>query len=216
VPHSPYLETDALQHAHNPVDWMPWGDAAFDKAKSEDKPVFLSIGYATCHWCHVMERESFAENEKIAEYLNENFCQHQGGPRGAPDIDAVYMAVCQMATGSGGWPLSIFMTPERKPFFAATYLPKRSRFGRMGLIELCEEGARSGRSRRSKIAAAAEEITARLGRAFEFSAAEAPGMRLLDRAYEDLALSFDARHGGFESCAQVSHAAPALLSTALP
>ena len=128
---SPYL----LQHADNPVDWFPWGEEAFETAAREDKPIFLSIGYATCHWCHVMERESF-EDEEAAKYLNETFICIKVDREERPDIDSVYMAACQMLTGSGCWPLTIFMTPDKKPFFAATYIPKGNRFGRTGMMEL--------------------------------------------------------------------------------
>src|SRR5437867_8227314 len=109
---SPYL----LQHAHNPVDWYPWGKEAFDKAKEENKPIFLSVGYSTCHWCHVMEHESF-ENSEIAKLMNDNFVNIKVDREERPDIENIYMAVCQMTTGSGGWPLTIVMTPDKKPFF---------------------------------------------------------------------------------------------------
>lgn len=128
---SPYL----LQHAHNPVDWYPWGDEAFRKAHEESKPVFVSIGYSTCHWCHVMERESF-EDQEVADILNEGFISVKVDREERPDIDSLYMSVCQAMTGSGGWPLTVFLTPDRKPFFAGTYFPKHSRYGRPGLIEL--------------------------------------------------------------------------------
>jgi uncharacterized protein YyaL (SSP411 family) len=118
---SPYL----LQHAHNPVDWYPWGEEAFEKAKSEDKPIFLSIGYSTCHWCHVMERESF-EDEEVAEALNRGFVSIKVDREERPDIDSIYMTVCQALTGHGGWPMTIFMTPDKKPFFAGTYFPSES------------------------------------------------------------------------------------------
>ena len=190
---SPYL----LQHAHNPVDWHAWNAATFARAAAENKPVFLSIGYATCHWCHVMERESF-EDEEAARHLNETFICIKVDREERPDIDAVYMAACQMMTGAGGWPLSIFMTPDKQPFFAATYLPKRSRFGRTGLIELCQRVGELWAGQSEQIAVSASGITATLSRAFEFEAAEEPGVRVLDRAYDDIALSFDGRHGGFE------------------
>ena len=132
---SPYL----LQHAHNPVDWRPWSDETFALARAQNKPVFLSIGYATCHWCHVMEKDSF-EDEEVAGYLNDTFICIKVDREERPDIDAVYMAACQMLTGSGGWPLNLFLNPDKKPFFAATYLPKRARFGRAGVIELCQQG----------------------------------------------------------------------------
>ena len=128
---SPYL----LQHAYNPVDWYPWGDEAFEKAEKENRPIFLSIGYSTCHWCHVMEKESF-EDEDVARLMNDAFVSIKVDREERPDIDGVYMTVCQMMTGSGGWPLTIIMTPEKKPFFAATYLPKEARFGRAGMKEL--------------------------------------------------------------------------------
>ncbi len=128
---SPYL----LQHADNPVDWYPWGEEAFEKAREEDKPIFLSIGYATCHWCHVMEHESF-EDPVVAALMNEAFVNIKVDREERPDIDQVYMTVCQMLTGSGGWPLTIIMTPDKVPFFAGTYLPRQSRMGRIGMIEL--------------------------------------------------------------------------------
>ena len=128
---SPYLQ----HHAHNPVDWYPWDTEAFARAQKEDKPIFLSIGYSTCHWCHVMERESF-EDPEVARLLNETFVCIKVDREERPDIDGVYMTVCQMMTGSGGWPLTIIMTPDKKPFFAATYLPRESRFGQTGIKEL--------------------------------------------------------------------------------
>ena len=128
---SPYL----LQHAGNPVNWYPWGEEAFEKAEQEDKPVFLSIGYSTCHWCHVMAHESF-ENEEIAQILNEYFVAVKVDREERPDVDSVYMSVCQAITGNGGWPMSIFMTPEQKPFYAGTYFPPASRYGMMGFRDL--------------------------------------------------------------------------------
>jgi hypothetical protein len=190
---SPYL----LQHAHNPVDWHAWNAETFAQAAAENKPVFLSIGYATCHWCHVMEKESFEDSE-AARYLNETFICIKVDREERPDIDAVYMAACQMMTGGGGWPLSIFMTPDKKPFFAATYLPKRTRFGRTGLIELCQRVRELWALQPHQLAASADGVTGGLSRAFELSAAEEPGLRLLDRAYDDIAFRFDGRHGGFE------------------
>jgi len=119
---SPYL----LQHAHNPVDWYPWGREAFDTARKEDKPIFLSIGYSTCHWCHVMAHESF-EDPEIAALMNEAFVNVKVDKEERPDIDDVYMTVCQALTGTGGWPLTVVITPEGKPFFATTYVPKETR-----------------------------------------------------------------------------------------
>ena len=128
---SPYL----LQHVNNPVDWYPWGEEAFRKAREEDKPVFLSIGYSTCHWCHVMAHESF-EDEEIARLLNQYFISIKVDKEERPDVDSIYMAVCQAFTGSGGWPTSIFMTADQKPFFAGTYFPKLTRGRMVGLREL--------------------------------------------------------------------------------
>src|SRR5436190_5559469 len=121
---SPYL----LQHAHNPVDWFPWSKAAFEKARRENKPLFLSIGYSACHWCHVMAHESF-EDEEIAKLMNENFINIKVDREERPDIDDIYQRVCQIATGNGGWPLSVFLTPDQKPFYIGTYFPADSRYG---------------------------------------------------------------------------------------
>jgi hypothetical protein len=128
---SPYL----LGHAKNPVDWYPWCVEAFARASAKDKPFFLSIGYSTCHWCHVMERESF-ENEETARLFNDTFICVKVDREERPDVDSIYMKVCQLMTGSGGWPLTIIMTPDKKPFFAATYIPRESRYERIGLLEL--------------------------------------------------------------------------------
>jgi uncharacterized protein YyaL (SSP411 family) len=121
---SPYL----LQHAHNPVDWYPWGEGALSRAKREDRPILLSIGYSACHWCHVMEHESF-ENEQIAKLMNDNFINIKVDREERPDLDAIYMAAVQMMTGSGGWPLTVFLTPDQIPFFGGTYFPPESRYG---------------------------------------------------------------------------------------
>jgi uncharacterized protein YyaL (SSP411 family) len=190
---SPYL----LQHAHNPVNWHPWAQETFRRAEAENKPVFLSIGYATCHWCHVMERESF-EDEEVAKYLNDTFVCIKVDREERPDIDAVYMAACQMLTGSGGWPLNLFLTPDKKPFFAATYLPKRSRFGRAGLIELCQQVKNLWASQTAKVTESATSIAANLRRAFIFSSADEPDESLLDRAYDQIKRTYDAQSGGFE------------------
>jgi len=190
---SPYL----LQHAHNPVDWQPWSEEAFNRAKAGNKPIFLSIGYATCHWCHVMEKESF-EDEEVAGYLNDTFVCIKVDREERPDIDAVYMAACQMMTGSGGWPLSIFMTPEKKPFFAATYLPKLSRFGRAGLIDICRQVRDLWQTQREKIDNSADGIATQLSRAFVFSGADEPDETLLVKAFQHIKQAFDPQHGGFE------------------
>ena len=128
---SPYL----LQHADNPVDWYPWCDEAFEKAAAEDKPIFLSIGYSTCHWCHVMARESFSDPE-VAKILNESFVSIKVDREERPDVDGVYQEACLATTGQGGWPLTIIMNADKKPFFAGTYFPKTQRYGRPGLIEI--------------------------------------------------------------------------------
>lgn len=190
---SPYL----IQHAHNPVDWHPWSDEVFSKARAENKPIFLSIGYATCHWCHVMEKESF-ENEEAAGYLNDTFICIKVDREERPDIDAVYMAACQMLTGSGGWPLSIFMTPEKKPFFAATYLPRNTRGGRAGLIDICRQVKKLWVDDHEKIATSAGSIADSLHRAFVFKAADDPDETLIDTAYSQIKSGFDPQFGGFE------------------
>jgi uncharacterized protein YyaL (SSP411 family) len=190
---SPYL----LQHAHNPVDWHPWSEETFAKAGSENKPVFLSIGYATCHWCHVMEKESF-EDEEAAGYLNDTFICIKVDREERPDIDAVYMAACQMLTGSGGWPLNLFITPDKRPFFAATYLPKNNRFGRAGLIELCRQVKKLWVADPGKVNSSADSIAASLDKAFSFSSADEPDEAVMDQAYSQSKRTYDARFGGFE------------------
>lgn len=190
---SPYL----LAHAHQPVDWYPWGDEAFESARKLDRPVFLSIGYATCHWCHVMARESF-EDEEVARLLNEAFVCIKVDREERPDVDQVYMTVCQLLTGSGGWPLTVIMTPDRRPFFAGTYFPKESRLGATGMLELVPRIAGMWAERRSSLVEAADEVTASLSR----SASEPPGgdevgPGALQRGFEGLALQYDSLHGGF-------------------
>ncbi|MHC5021830.1 MAG: thioredoxin domain-containing protein, partial [Planctomycetota bacterium] len=150
---SPYL----LQHAHNPVDWWPWGDAAFAAAAAAGKPVFLSIGYSTCHWCHVMERESF-ENERVAAFLNKHFICIKVDREERPDVDAVYMAVTQRMTGHGGWPMSVWLTPDRRPFYAGTYFPPDSRFGRPGFVDVCAKLAELWSTKREAIDEDADRI----------------------------------------------------------
>ncbi len=190
---SPYL----LQHAHNPVDWHAWSDETFAKAKAENKPIFLSIGYATCHWCHVMEKESFEDGE-VARHLNETFVSIKVDREERPDIDAVYMAACQMLTGSGGWPLNLFMTADKEPFFAATYLPKHNRFGRAGLIELCQQVKTVWQSQPEKIHTSASGIAANIHKMFSFSGGADADARLLDQAFRHFQQGFDSRFGGFE------------------
>lgn len=154
---SPYL----LQHAYNPVNWYPWSEEAFAKAKTEDKPIFLSIGYSTCHWCHVMEDESF-EDEEVATYLNEYFVSIKVDREERPDIDSVYMTVCQSLTGQGGWPLTILMTPEGHPFYAGTYFPKHSRYGRPGLMDILKSLIKTWQNHREKIEEVSSDIQAHL------------------------------------------------------
>jgi uncharacterized protein YyaL (SSP411 family) len=190
---SPYLR----QHAYNPVDWYPWCEEAFEKAKREDKPIFLSIGYSTCHWCHVMEKESF-EDEEIARILNENFVPIKVDREERPDIDSVYMAVCQMMTGSGGWPLTVVMTPEKEPFFAGTYFPKESRYGRPGLKEILLALARAWKENRERIREVAESVVRAL-REEERGGSGDLNDSLIPRAFGELLSSFDEEFGGFGS-----------------
>lgn len=187
---SPYL----LQHAENPVDWYPWGDEAFRKAEAEDKPVFLSIGYSTCHWCHVMAHESFEDNE-IADILNRHFVAVKVDKEERPDIDSVYMSVCQAFTGSGGWPTSIFMTAGQMPFFAGTYFPKTTRYGSLGLKELLLTVHDRWDCDRQALLRTAEEITAALNHAPKSAAAVEEDM--IEKALELYRQSFDERYGGF-------------------
>lgn len=189
---SPYL----LQHAHNPVDWYPWGDEAFRKARAEDKPIFLSIGYSTCHWCHVMAQESFEDMETAAA-LNRDFVCIKVDREERPDIDAVYMSVCQALTGSGGWPLTILMTPQQKPFWAGTYLPKASRYGMNGLLDLLGIVADQWKKNREKLTAAGNEITALLRPEEGLDSLNTVDKKTLDEAYLWFLHSYDDRWGGF-------------------
>ena len=168
---SPYL----LQHANNPVEWYPWGDEAFEKARSEDKPIFLSIGYSTCHWCHVMAHESF-EDPYVAKLLNEGFVSIKVDREERPDIDKIYMMVCQLMTGSGGWPLTIIMTPDKKPFFAGTYFPKESRFGRIGMVDLVKRVENLWVNERKQLLESSEKIIF----ALQDAGAESPGRSLTE------------------------------------
>lgn len=187
---SPYL----LQHKDNPVDWYSWCEEAFQKAAKEDKPIFLSIGYSTCHWCHVMERESF-EDPQIAALLQPFVCIKVDREE-RPDIDAVYMAACQALTGTGGWPLTIFMTPEQKPFFAGTYFPKTSRHGQPGLSELLWQIAYLWRTARENLLESGNRIAAALAHVSPISNSN-PDKRILKEAFQLLHQSFDSAWGGF-------------------
>ncbi|WP_343030058.1 thioredoxin domain-containing protein [Alkalibaculum sporogenes] len=198
---SPYL----LQHAHNPVDWYPWGEEAFQKAKDEDKPIFFSCGYSTCHWCHVMERESF-ENEEVAKLLNDAFICIKVDREERPDIDGVYMGVCQVLTGSGGWPLTILMTPDQKPFFAGTYIPRKSQYGRIGMMELVPQIKEQWELKREKILDVADDIWALLQKnekrkweekVIKDHVENEEITEIIKRTFEDLEYSFDNDKGGF-------------------
>ena len=189
---SPYL----LQHASNPVDWFPWCKEAFDKAKQENKPIFLSIGYATCHWCHVMAHESF-EDDEVAGLMNHAFVCIKVDREERPDIDRVYMSVCQLMTGGGGWPLTIIMTPEKSPIFAGTYLPKRGRFGLVGLLELIPRIRDLWKTQAGKLMEYAGQITAALTDTEEMPEGAEPDASILSDAYEHLVLAFDHEFGGF-------------------
>jgi len=190
---SPYL----LQHAENPVDWYPWAEEAFRKARQEEKPIFLSIGYATCHWCHVMAHESF-EDQEVAQLLSQAYVAIKVDREERPDIDQVYMSVCQALTGRGGWPLSIFMTPEGKPFFAGTYFPRTSRLGMSGFSELLKQIAALWEKDRSRVLQAGQEVTRSIqSRVEPLGSAALPGQDTLEAGYGQLLKSFDPRLGGF-------------------
>ncbi len=191
---SPYL----LQHARNPVDWFAWGEEAFARARAEDKPIFLSIGYSTCHWCHVMERESF-EDETVAAFLNEHFVSVKVDREERPDVDKIYMTFIQATTGGGGWPMSVFLTPDLKPFFGGTYFPPDGRHGRPGFQQLLRQIAGLWREHRGELADSAAEIHARLAAA---TAGSTPSNLLLTadvlrHAATVFKAAYDARHGGF-------------------
>ncbi len=196
---SPYL----LQHAYNPVYWYPWGEEAFSRAKKEERPVFLSIGYSTCHWCHVMEKESF-EDLEVAELLNKYFIPVKVDREERPDLDQIYMSACQAMTGQGGWPLTVFLTPDKKPFFAATYLPKYPRMGISGLVEFLPRVAEVWQKEREKVEQSAEEITEALRRQAKGGAAgdmkadhTLPGERTLEEAFRQFENTYDHQYGGF-------------------
>jgi len=193
---SPYL----LQHAHNPVDWYPWGEEAFERARRESKPIFLSIGYAACHWCHVMERESF-EDEGIAQVLNDRFISIKVDREERPDVDTIYMNAVQLMTGGGGWPLSVFLTPSGKPFFGGTYFPPHDRQGFPGFLHILEEIARVWAEEGEGVTRTADQLTQALR---QFCTIEPRGRpdtelsrNLLALAFRQIAASFDGDYGGF-------------------
>ena len=191
---SPYL----LQHAHNPVDWHAWNDEAFEKARRENKPIFLSVGYSTCHWCHVMERESF-ESERVGEYLNEHFISIKVDREERPDVDKIYMTFVQATTGSGGWPMSVFLTPDLKPFYGGTYFPPDNRHGRPGFLQVLKHVADLWRQRQNDIITSAAETHAQLEKATQSMSSN--GTELTDLALKNATAVFkqayDPRNGGF-------------------
>ncbi len=193
---SPYL----LQHAENPVHWRPWGEATLAEARRDDRPLFISIGYSACHWCHVMERESF-EDAEVAAALNEHFVCVKVDREERPDVDAVYMTACQMTTGRGGWPLTIFATPDGEPFFSATYMPPRAVPGRLGLLDMAVHVGRLWREDRATLAKAAAQVAGHLAEHYARAArgGALPGPQVLAQAADELALRYDRRFGGFGS-----------------
>ncbi|MGN7357166.1 thioredoxin domain-containing protein [Paenibacillus sp. SAF-054] len=191
---SPYL----LQHAHNPVNWFPWSEEAFEVARRDHKPVFLSIGYSTCHWCHVMERESF-EDEEVAALLNEHYVAIKVDREERPDIDNYYMSVCQALTGSGGWPLTVLLTPDKKPFFAGTYFPKRQMYGRMGLMEVLGQLHSKWSENPQQIIEVSEDIIRQIHEHTSKLEYEELSEDLFDQAFEDYSRTFDSGYGGFGS-----------------
>ncbi|HTB13177.1 MAG TPA: thioredoxin domain-containing protein [Bryobacteraceae bacterium] len=190
---SPYL----LQHANNPVDWYPWGEEAFEKSARENKPIFLSIGYATCHWCHVMEHESF-EDETVARILNQYFVPVKVDREERPDVDRVYMLFVQASTGSGGWPMSVWLTPERKPFFGGTYFPPDNRFGRPGFRAILENLAHAWGEDRARVVESGARVVEQLKEyAAQGEGKGEPGQGALDSAFYGFQRMFDPRLGGF-------------------
>lgn len=191
---SPYL----LQHAHNPVDWYPWGEEAFEKARKENKPIFLSIGYSTCHWCHVMEHESF-EDPATAKIMNENFVCIKVDREERPDVDRVYMTFVQATTGGGGWPMSVWLTSELKPFFGGTYFPPEDRWGQMGFPKLLNEIAKGWEKDRERVITASEQVTRQLQEhvAQVSAASVALETSILEKGYEQIKSSYEPNYGGF-------------------
>jgi hypothetical protein len=198
---SPYLK----QHQHNPVDWYPWGEEALARARAEDKPIFLSIGYAACHWCHVMERESF-ENPRIAEVMNERFVNIKVDREERPDLDEIYMAATQMLSGHGGWPNSVFLTPDLRPFFAGTYFAPEPRFGRPGFEQVLVAVSEAYANRRQEVDTIASDVAEQIrGLSAASPSARALSTSILDRGFGDLAGRFDPRFGGFGAAPKFPH-----------
>lgn len=185
-----------LQHAYNPVDWYPWCEEAFEKAVKEDKPIFLSIGYSTCHWCHVMEKESF-EDFEVAELMNDAFISIKVDREERPDIDGIYMKACQMITGSGGWPLTVIMTPDKKPFFVGTYFPKKQRYNRIGMLELIPKIKEFWMTKRIEIIQNAEDITNNLNQISQKKSISKLNEDIFIKAYNQFEKRFDKNYGGF-------------------
>ena len=198
---SPYL----LQHAHNPVNWYGWNDDALQKAKDENKPIFLSIGYSACHWCHVMAHESF-ENEDVAEFMNENFINIKVDREERPDIDDIYQKVCQIATGQGGWPLSLFLTPDQKPFYVGTYFPVLDSYGRPGFGSICRQLSQAWKEKPKDIEASAEKFTSALHKTEKVQTTKLERV-ILDEAAMNLFQLGDASYGGFGSAPKFPNAA---------
>ena len=189
---SPYL----LQHANNPVDWYPWGDEALQRAKAEDKPILLSIGYSACHWCHVMERESF-ENETIANLMNENFISIKVDREERPDLDAIYMEAVQMLTGSGGWPMTVFLNPDCQPFYGGTYFPPVDRHNMPGFPRLLLSISQAYKDQRGAITETTKQLADQMGRSGQLLTGNNPlTVDTLHQAYSNLATSFDYQNGG--------------------
>lgn len=191
---SPYL----LQHARNPIDWFPWGEEAFEKAKAEDKMVFLSIGYSTCHWCHVMEHESF-EDEDVAALMNKVFVNIKVDREERPDLDNIYMTVTQAMTGSGGWPMTVVLTPDKKPFFAGTYFPKNGKYGRAGMMELIPQLEQVWNTKRKDALDYADSLVNELQKMSNQPAGDGLNPEILKEAYSELSASFDEDKGGFRA-----------------
>src|SRR3984885_5421800 len=193
---SPYLQ----QHAQNPVDWYPWGDEAFEKSRRENKPIFLSIGYSTCHWCHVMEHESF-ENEAIAELMNRWFVSIKVDREERPDIDRIYMSYVQATTGGGGWPMSVWLTPDLKPFVGGTYFPPENRYGRAGFPLVLQRVAEAWQNDREKVVESSENVMEqlRLQAGSVAGGSDHVDASIMDTAFNQFRRSFDSKLGGFGS-----------------
>ncbi|MDG7054702.1 MAG: thioredoxin domain-containing protein, partial [Nitrososphaerota archaeon] len=199
---SPYL----LQHAKNPVHWYTWNETALKKAKEENKPIFLSIGYSSCHWCHVMAHESF-ENDEVANIMNENFINIKVDREERPDIDDIYQKVCQMATGQGGWPLSIFLTPDQKPFYVGTYFPILDSYGRPGFSSLLRQLSQSWKEKPQDIKKTAENFVTNLQKTESVADPSKLEKSILDEAAVNLLQMGDQNFGGFGQAPKFPNAA---------